>query len=110
MKWKLDTDRVVAGGAMIVSVGSLVVLAYTAYLTRQAQHASVLPYLYVALSSNPQGAHLLLENTGIGPAMIDEIRIHYDGRDIITDPYDFYLSLHPDRKDLDVDRVVPEKR
>lgn len=106
---KLDTDRILGITAIVVAAGSLIAVSYQAYLMRQAQHASVLPYLYVALQSNNQGVHLVLENTGIGPALVDEIRIHYKGRDVVADPYDFYLTQHPDAgtRGFDVDRVAP---
>jgi hypothetical protein len=107
MASKFDADRVLAVSAMAVSIGTLAALGYSTYLTRQAQHASVLPYLYVALSSNERGANLLLENTGIGPALVDDVRIHYQGRDVFADPYDFYLGLHPEQKGLAVDHVAP---
>jgi hypothetical protein len=49
-----NTDRIVSLSAMVVGVGSLVTLAYQAGLTRQTQHASVLPYLYISLVANDQ--------------------------------------------------------
>ena len=106
---KLDTDRLLGIAAIVVAAGSLVAVSYQAYLMRQAQHASVLPYLYVGLQSNDQGVHLVLSNTGIGPALVDEIRVHYQGHDIVGDAYDFYLTQHPDagKRGFDVDRVVP---
>ena len=62
---------------MVVGVASLFTIVYQTQLTRQAQHASVMPYLYIQLSANDQGVSLLLSNTGIGPAMIDEVRVRY---------------------------------
>jgi len=107
MKFKINTDRILSLTAKFVGVGSLLTLAYQAGLTRQAQHASVLPYLYIQLSANDQGVHLLLSNSGIGPAMIDDVRIHYQGREIAADPYDFFLGLGPENRKLplDVDKV-----
>jgi hypothetical protein len=106
---KLTTDRIVSLSAMAVSIGSLFIIVYQTYLTRQAQHASVLPYLYFSLSANDEGVAVRVTNSGIGPALVDDVRIHYQGRDIASDPYDFYLSLQPDASKLalGVDKVQP---
>lgn len=105
---KVDTDRILSITAILVAAGSLIAVSYQAYLMRQAQHASVLPYLYVGLQSNEQGVHLMLSNTGIGPALVNEVRVHYQGQDFVEDPYDFYLTQHPGAgKRVDVDRVAP---
>ena len=53
---------------MAVSVGSLFIIVYQTYLTRQAQHASVLPYLYFSLSANEEGVATRVSNSGIGRA------------------------------------------
>src|SRR5689334_25033472 len=60
LKW--DTDRIISICAMVVGVGSLITIGYQAALTRQAQHASVLPYLYISLgSTEQQGVRLMLQ-------------------------------------------------
>jgi hypothetical protein len=107
-RMKLDTDRILSLTAMIVGVGSLVTLAYQAGLTRQSAHASMRPYLYIQLMANDQGVHLLLSNSGIGPALIDDVRIQYQGREIAADPYDFFTAQRPDlaRLGVDVDKVL----
>ena len=50
----------------------------------------------------------LLSNSGIGPALIDEVRVRYQGREIVGDPFDFYtgLKLEPTQT-LSVDKVLP---
>ena len=108
MAFKWDTDRVLAISAMVVGVGSLVTIGYQAALTRQAQHASVLPYLYISLGANEQqGVRLMLSNSGIGPALVDEVHVRYKGRDFNSDPYDFILAQRPDmaKAGLGVDKV-----
>jgi hypothetical protein len=75
---------------------------------RQAQHASVLPYLYISLNANDRtGVRLLLTNSGIGPALVDEVHIRYQGRDFNGDPYDFILAQRPDiaKMRIGVDKV-----
>jgi len=106
---KLTSDSVVSLSAIVVSVASLFTVVYQTYLTRQAQHASVLPYLYFSLSANEEGVAVRLTNSGIGPAVIDDVRIHYQGREVAADPYDFYLSVDPEagKLALGVDKVQP---
>jgi hypothetical protein len=90
---KIGTDRLVSGTAMFVAVASLVALVYQTYLQREAQHASVLPYLtFVVVSNNDLGSNLSIRNTGIGPALIEDVRIRYQGKEIETDPIEFFLS------------------
>jgi hypothetical protein len=103
---KLNTDRIVSLSAMVVGLGSLFTIVYQTYLTREAQHASVMPYLMVDLNSNEQGVFIVLTNNGIGPALIEDIRVRYQGREIEGDPYTFYLGLRGDSA-LDVNQITP---
>ena len=108
MAWKWDTDRVISITAMVIGIGSLLTIGYQASLMRQAQHASVLPYLYISLGANDQqGVRLMLTNSGIGPALVDEVHIRYQSKDFNADPYDFILSQRPDlaKMGLGVDKV-----
>ncbi len=106
---KINTDRVVGVSAMVVGLGSLLVFAYQAQLMRESQRASVLPYLQVVVIANDQGTSLVLSNTGIGPALIDDVRISYQGRERQIDPYDFYIELRPDaeKAGVGVDKIQP---
>lgn len=103
---KLNTDRIVSLSAMLVGIGSLFTIVYQTALTRQAQHAAVMPYLMIDLNSNDQGGFIVLSNTGIGPALIEDIRVRYQGREIEGDPYEFYTGLRGD-SGLDVNKITP---
>jgi hypothetical protein len=103
---KFNTDRIVSLSAMVVGLGSLFTIVYQTYLTREAQHASVMPYLMVDLNSNEQGVFVVLGNNGIGPALIEDIRVRYEGREIEGDPYAFYTGLRGDSA-LDVNQITP---
>ena len=46
MKWKWDTDRIVSLSAMVVGVGSLVIILYQTKLMREQQRASVMFITY----------------------------------------------------------------
>jgi hypothetical protein len=92
---KFNTDRIVSLSAMAVGVGSLFIIVYQTHLIRQAQHASALPYLVFAINANDAGIHVTLSNAGIGPALIDDIRVLYKGSEIEGDPHDFYIAQRP---------------
>ena len=104
-----STDRIVSLSAMAVGVCSLFITLYQTWLTREAQSASVLPYLTFGVVSNNDGAYLTLRNDGLGPARLEAVQIHYKGRTTAIDPYDFYLANRtgPQPTGLSVDRVTP---
>jgi hypothetical protein len=92
MKWKWDTDKIVSLSAMAVGVGSLVIILYQTKLMREQQRASVMPYLMMAVQSNKDTTYLTLRNAGIGPALLEDVRIRYRGKDFTQDPYDFFVE------------------
>jgi hypothetical protein len=105
---KFDADKWLAISAIVVSIGTLAALAYQSMLMRDSERASKLPYLYIALQSNDQiGNNLLLTNSGIGPALIEEIHVEYKGQTFPTDAYDFIISQKPDfaKTGLGVDKI-----
>jgi hypothetical protein len=108
MRASFTTDRIVSLSAMVVGVGSLFVIVYQTHLMRQMQSASALPYLMVGIQSNSEGAYLTLTNTGLGPALIENVRVRHEGRTFDEDPHDFFLRMRPDRNigALSVDRIV----
>ena len=106
-RWGWSTDRIVSLSAMMVGVCTLFITLYQTHLTRQAQSASVLPYLAFGVTSTDAGASITLRNDGVGPARVDAFRIHYQGRIHDVDPYDFYVGLKPEGAQLSVDRMTP---
>jgi hypothetical protein len=104
-----STDRIVSLSAMAVGVCSLFITLYQTYLTREAQSASVLPYLAFGIMSTNDGAYLTLRNDGVGPARLESVRIHFKGQIMDVDPYDFFLAhlTGTPPPGLSVDRVTP---
>ena len=82
---------------------------YQTHLTRQAQSAQVLPYLVFGIVSSDGGTHIRLRNDGVGPARIEDLRIHYRGKALETDPYEFFLAERPafNASRVGVDKVSP---
>jgi len=96
MKWTWDTDRIVSVSAMVVGVGSLAIILYQTKLMRESQHASVMPYLAIVLQSNNESTNLGVRNTGIGPALLQDVRVRYKGKDFVGDPYEFFVQQRPE--------------
>jgi hypothetical protein len=106
---QISTDRLVSLSAMFIGVATLFIVVYQTQLQRAAQTASVLPYLMIALQSNSESTYIVLRNTGVGPALIEDVSIRYQGREYEKDPYDFYLEVRPEaaRESLSVDKLIP---
>ena len=106
---KLSTDRIVSLSALFVGLGSLFIIVYQTYLMRESQAASVLPYVTISLMANGRGTYIVARNTGVGPALIEDVRIHHRGTTLATDPYDFYVAERgtDSAKGLSVDKLIP---
>lgn len=98
---KLNTDRVVSLTAMIVGLGSLFIIVYQTTLLREQQRASALPYLMLGLQVNNERSYVFARNTGVGPALIEDVVVRYQGREIRQDPYDFFLEVRPEAEKYD---------
>ena len=110
MNWKWDTDKIVSLSAMAVGVGSLVIILYQTKLMREQQRASVMPYLMMAVQSNKDTTYLTLRNAGIGPALLNDVRVRYKGKEFVGDPYDFFVEQHPEvvkTLPMGVDKLIP---
>jgi hypothetical protein len=95
---------------MLVGVGSLFIIVYQTALLREQQSASALPYLMIGLQATSERSYVFARNTGVGPALIEDVVLHYQGRELRQDPYEFLLELRPEsaRNDgLSVDKLIP---
>jgi hypothetical protein len=80
---------------MAVGVGSLV--------------TSVMPYLMMAVQSNKDTTFLTVRNAGIGPALLDDVRVRYKGKDFALDPHDFFVQQRPEfdkTSGMSVDKLI----
>jgi hypothetical protein len=97
MRMKWDTDRIVSVSAMFVGLGSLFIVLYQTNLMREQAKASVLPYLLIVFDTNNDGTYIALRNAGLGPALIDSIRVVRHGKTFDGDPYAYYRSIEHDK-------------
>jgi hypothetical protein len=109
---RFNTDRILSLMALVVGVGSLAIIVIQTQIMREQQRASVLPYLMLAVqsSTNDSRTYLTVRNAGIGPAMLDDVRVRYKGKDFVGDPYDFFVQQRPEvvkTVPMGVDKLIP---
>ena len=107
---RFNTDRVLGVTALLVGAGSLFIIVYQTALMREQQKASALPYVMLGLQVTDARSFVFARNTGIGPALIEDVVIRYQGREVRQDPYDFLLDVRPESRRFDglsVDKLIP---
>jgi hypothetical protein len=73
------TNRIVSGSATLIAVIALATGVYQARLSRDQAKASVWPYLVQGNSSN-NGYSRIVQNVGLGPAIIRGFEVVVDGK------------------------------
>jgi hypothetical protein len=73
------TSRIVSGSATIIAIVALATALYQARLSREQAKASVWPYLVQSNSSN-SGYSRVVQNVGLGPAIVRGFEVRVDGR------------------------------
>jgi hypothetical protein len=101
-KIKIVIDKLSPHGTLIIAVLSLFLSIWTAYGTRLHDQLSLRPgvsYLWHTSEDDPE-VGLFIENTGSGPARIDETKIYLDTKPIdrIWQVTDMTTSLYKDGK------------
>ena len=71
--WYREPESFIAIAALIVSLSAVVVGIYEARLQRAHDVAEVWPHVEITTFITPRGASLSLENTGLGPAIINSV-------------------------------------
>lgn len=102
-KWlKTNHQALTAVGAMVVGLAALFVAYDQARVMRAQQHAAVVPALQVdgfqTATPNSYAIGLRVQNTGVGPAMIQSVTLTQDGEARAT-PEAFLASL-PGGRDI----------
>jgi hypothetical protein len=97
--------------AILIGVGSLFIIVYQTMLLREQQAASALPYLMLGMQTNSERTYLFARNTGVGPALIEDVVVRYQGGERRLDPYDFVLEVRPEIMSaglaVGVDKLIP---
>ncbi len=86
IKPRISIDRLTSFTAIFVSLSTLIVFIYQTNLIRKQQYTSVMPHLYVGLSGTyTPNFKIFMENTGIGPAIIESMTVRYKGKEYQMD-------------------------
>jgi hypothetical protein len=79
-KFVLDSNKVMSISAILVSFMTFLVLIYQTSIIREQQLLSVFPYLTVFnQGSQTSNYRFVMNNQGIGPAILEKIEINYKG-------------------------------
>src|SRR4051794_25905757 len=78
--WYREPESFIAVAALLVSLTTAALGGYEAYLQRAHDRAEVWPHLEIATYTKPTGAVIYLDNTGIGPGIVEQFVVSVDGR------------------------------
>lgn len=78
-EWIRSPQTMIALAAVLLSVCGLFISIYETSLIREQQRASVWPNVEVAPSINPGTLRIFVQNTGVGPALIQSAAVFYKG-------------------------------
>jgi len=79
-RWYTKPDMIVALSAILISLCTVAVSGYEAWLQRHHDRAEVWPHVELSLVNTPEQSTLSIENTGIGPAVIESFTVTVDGK------------------------------
>ena len=88
----LKPEMLIAISAILFSVCALVVSITEVNIMRKQQKATVWPYLELLPSYNESGFYVLMQNKGVGPAIVKSFIFKFDG-EIIKTWDDFLIKL-----------------
>lgn len=85
-KSKLDTGVVIGLIAILINLITVSVYIYQARIMREQLHASSWPYLeWILVFNEETGLKLELTNNGVGPALIKDVNMKLNGKEIVPD-------------------------
>ncbi len=98
-----NSERLLSLSAMSISFITLVIFIYQTNLMRRQNYISILPYLTLSTTNDLTGHTfvLKLENHGVGPAILESVKLTYQGKSYDLAAYENQLfpllvSLKPE--------------
>lgn len=79
-KRRINTESLLGISAVFLSLVALVVSVFQTQIAREQQYASVWPRLQTNYAKNKDEFTFSIVNNGVGPAIIESIRIQYRGK------------------------------
>lgn len=86
-KW--DSDKIFSVSAFIISVATLATLVYQSQIMREHQEKTSFPKLELWNNNTDSRFQLELKNTGLGPAIIEDIKVVFKDSTYNLDPASF---------------------
>lgn len=86
-KW--DSDKIFSVSAFIISVATLATLVYQSQIMREHQEKTSFPKLELWNNNGDSLYQLELKNTGLGPAILESIKVVYNDSIYNLDPARF---------------------
>ena len=77
-KLKWNSDKIMSLSAVVISLATLISLVYQARIMREHEMKSAFPKLELWNNWNRDSYELELINTGVGPAIIENVRVEYE--------------------------------
>ncbi|WP_422359487.1 hypothetical protein [Reichenbachiella sp.] len=86
-KW--DSDKIFSVSAFIISVATLATLVYQSQIMREHQEKTSFPKLELWNNNSDSRYQLELKNTGMGPAILEDIQVIFEDSIYQLDPASF---------------------
>ncbi|MEO9966692.1 MAG: hypothetical protein ABJF11_12925 [Reichenbachiella sp.] len=86
-KW--DSDKIFSVSAFLISVATLATLVYQSQIMREHQEKTSFPKLELWNNNSDTRYQLELKNTGMGPAILEEIKVVFNDSTYELDPAQF---------------------
>ena len=77
----ISSSQLASGFAVVVSLISLFISVMELSSIQDQQRANVWPYLQISGSYSEEGFKIELQNKGVGPALVNHLKLEYSGRE-----------------------------
>ena len=104
---KKTTDRIIGLSAILISFLTLVIFIYQTNIVHKQSRLSVTPRLgfntqFISYNDSLVTYTCILENKGIGPAIVQSAKIELNGKKYSLDMDDFFSTMYPKLQNLGV--------
>lgn len=107
-KRKWNSEKMLSISAMSISFLTLVIFIYQTNLLSKQNYLSILPYLAITTTYNKaeDNFELNIENHGVGPAIIESVRVSYQGEKEDLEKYNYSTIAYLQAKKPNLDSLV----
>jgi len=89
---KINVNTFIGIAAILISLGTLIVLIYQSQLMREHEERSAIPKLELCHDITEGNYALRLVNKGLGPALIEDVKVESEGKTYEIDPMFFAIN------------------